>query len=194
MRLLRNRLARTLFLLAGQVPTDSLRVGYRGDFDILHDAVDFGGILGTHHDLADALRIVLCLPQHTVDHAVAFCIGHKTGHVLILDGKDGQFLAAAEHGGQTLPPLDLVLVPVFQGGDQQRRYLLGRTACDLGCHLHALQTEPDDLFGGVTGCVHVAVPPSVDFSRPPGRLSVSPPSRRSALQCRRTDAPPGAAL
>ena len=194
MCLLRGRLSGCFFLLAGQALPDGLRVGYRGDFDILHDSVDFGGILGTHHDLADALRIVLCLPQHAVDHAVALGVGHKTGHVLIFDGKDGQFLAAAEHGGQALPPFDLVLVPVFQGGDQQRRYLLGRTACNLGGHLHALQTEPDDLFGGVTGCVHVAVPPSVDFSRPPGRLSVSPPSRRSALQCRCTDAPPGAAL
>ena len=92
-------------------------------------------------------------------------------------------------------PLISVLVPVFQCCVQKRRHLLCRTAGDFCRNLHALQAQSDDLFSCVAGCVHAVVPPFVVvFVRPPGQLSVFPPSRRSARQYRRTDAPPGAAL
>ena len=70
-----------------------------------------------------------------------------------------------------------VLVPVFQCCVQKRRHLLCRTAGDFCRNLHALQAQSDDLFSCVSGCVHAVVPPFVVvFVRPPGQLSVSPPS------------------
>lgn len=186
-----------------RLETDSLRLELQEDNRILAYAKDAGPqdepvfympapyLLDAENAYSNDIKVTL----EENDKAVALGISHKAGHVLVFDGENSQLLAAAQHGGKPLASFDFVLVPVFQCCVQKRRHLLCRTAGDFCRNLHALQAQSDDLFSCVSGCVHAVVPPFVVvFVRPPGQLSVSPPSRRSARQYRRTDALPGAAL
>ena len=141
------------------VPLDGNGIDRR-QLEALHDAVDLGRILGTHHNVYHTVSGTLFATQGTVDNTVSFGFGCKLFQMLLADGKHFQLLAAFEHGGEPLVAFGLVLISVFPDSVEHGGDILCRRAGQLQGNFRTLQADPHDLLRCVTGIVHISSSPS----------------------------------
>ena len=117
-----------------------------GQLEALHNAVDFGSVLGTNHYIHHAICGFLLTPEGTVNHAVPLCLLGKSFQMLLADGEHLQLLAAFQHGAEPLMSLGLVSVGVLRNGVERRCDVLCRRAGEFQGNLRTLQTHPNDLL------------------------------------------------
>ena len=128
--LLRRRRGGFVCLGLLDVPLDGNGIDRR-QLEALHDAVNFGRILGTHHNVYHTVGGFFFPAQSAVNNAVPLGFGGKLFQMFLADGEHFEFLAAFEHSGQTLPAFGLVLVPVFQNSINHSGDIFRRRAGQL---------------------------------------------------------------
>ena len=87
---------------------------HRSKVEPLHNTVDFRCVLGPHHHIHHTVCGFLFAAQGAIDNAVTLGFGGKLFQVFFRNSEYLEFLAAFQHGGETLAALDLVLIPIFQ--------------------------------------------------------------------------------
>ena len=156
--LLRRRRSGFVRLGLFDVPLDGNGIDRR-QLEALHDAVDLGRILGTHHNVYHTVGGAFFAPQGAVDNTVPLGLSRKLLQMFLADGEHFQFLAAFEHGREPLVAFGFVLISVFPDSVEHSGNVLRRRAGQLQGNFRTLQADPHDLLRCVTGIVHASSSP-----------------------------------
>ena len=167
--LLRRRRGGFIHLGLFDVPLDGNSIDCR-QLEALHNAVDFGRILGAHHNVYHTVSGTLFATKGAVDNAVPLGFGRKLFQMFFADGEHFQLLAAFEHGREPLVAFGFVLISVFPDSVEHGGDILCRRAGQLQGNFRTLQADPHDLLRCVTGIVHGRFSPFFRVARPHGRL------------------------
>jgi len=115
-----------------------------GNAEAVKDAVDLAGVLCTDKHIGVAVVCCLVL-QNAIQDAVFLCLTAELFKVSVANGKDLEFLSAAEHTVE--PGFTPCFFLVLQHRIKQHRQTLSGLPTDFCSHLNAVECHPHDLLG-----------------------------------------------
>lgn len=175
--------------IVGMLYTQLFQQIHSGKTEPGKDAVNLGGVLCSNHNVRNAVSGVLVL-EDAIKNTVLFGLLAKFLKIPVLNGEHFQFLAGAEHIGQTDFTFGFLLV--FQNGVNHDRQLLGGGAGQFCRDLNPVQAQTDDLICRLAGIAHAVLPPFFRFPVPAVIAPDSAPSERNGLRFRHIISPPDA--